>query len=810
MYSGRLAAALVPRLVLLPVPVWPVAPVRRSRQAGRQAGRRSGSARAGRGGGKAARAQTPSARRGAAGLVWALQSETHYQLSALVGQMDEIRRLQAERAAGKVALGPKAAGFDDDLYGQDQTSYSLQEQGEDDDDDEAAAAGMEVDVGSRATRSGRARVDHSRDAAAAGPRGVCAVVMRLNSSMPRSPALRIRNGGNGVFLFMFLIGLICRVSALNSLSPTRRNLLGGNSRRATFLHARASLPTSKKTGTKKKVASSKPDSVEETLAELMRMIETLDQRMNAPNFSDGSGAAEKDQTDLLNGVVRIYCTHSPPNFSMPWQRLKQEFSTSTGFVIGAKQILTNAHAVEFGSLIQVKRRESEDKFVASVVAVGHECDLAILTVEDESFWKDLYPLKIGAVPDLQEEVSVVGYPVGGDSISISSGVVSRIEMQEYAQASAQLLAIQIDAAINPGNSGGPVVNTNNEVIGVAFQSLSEEDIENIGYVVPSSVINHFLNDVAKHGSYSGVSSLGVRMQGMENEVLRRYHGMKPSDTGALILATAPLSPASAVLEKNDVLLAVDGIRVANDCTIPFRDGNFKERVQVNYHFTQRFANDVVTLDILRAKKRIAVKVPLWVPKRLVPRTLTQKNVVNTTTNQGTGSKGSIVGGVPSYMIIGGLVMMTLSQEYLSVEFDPEHMGDFERWTEELRLLALADAPQPEHGEEVVILSQVISHTCNIGYETYRNMHLKRFNGETVKSLKHLKELVDLSLRGVNSTKAAKAAKKDAAPLVFEFASGQLLVLEAEAALTAQAVIASEHFIPTSSTTVTLCSDDFRM
>ena len=60
---------------------------------------------------------------------------------------------------------------------------------------------------------------------------------------------------------------------------------------------------------------------------------------------------------------------------------------------------------------------------------------------------------------------VVGFPVGGDSISISSGVVSRIEMQEYAQASAELLAIQIDAAINPGNSGGPVVNNRNEVIG---------------------------------------------------------------------------------------------------------------------------------------------------------------------------------------------------------------------------------------------------------------------------------------------------------------------------------------------------------
>ena len=51
---------------------------------------------------------------------------------------------------------------------------------------------------------------------------------------------------------------------------------------------------------------------------------------------------------------------------------------------------------------------------------------------------------------MMQDVSVIGFPVGGDSISISSGVVSRIEMQEYAQASAELLAIQIDAAINPG------------------------------------------------------------------------------------------------------------------------------------------------------------------------------------------------------------------------------------------------------------------------------------------------------------------------------------------------------------------------
>ena len=266
--------------------------------------------------------------------------------------------------------------------------------------------------------------------------------------------------------------------------------------------------------------------------------------------------------------------------------------------------------------MQVKKRQSEDKYVASVVAIGHECDLAILAVEDETFWLDLNPLQFGELPDLLEDVSVVGYPVGGDSISISSGVVSRIEMQEYAQASAELLAIQIDAAINPGNSGGPVVNQDNLVIGVAFQSLSQEEIENIGYVVPVNVINHFLDDVTRHGQFSGICSLGVRLQGMENLDLRNYFKLNPDETGVLVLDAAPLSPAARVLKKGDVILAIDGIRVANDATIPFRKGSLKERVQLSYYITQKFAGETVALSILRGGKRKIIDVMLWIPQKV--------------------------------------------------------------------------------------------------------------------------------------------------------------------------------------------------
>lgn len=65
----------------------------------------------------------------------------------------------------------------------------------------------------------------------------------------------------------------------------------------------------------------------------------------------------------------------------------------------------------------------------------------------------------------QDDVLCVGFPVGGDTISVTSGVISRIEVTTYTQASAELLGIQIDAAINGGNSGGPAFNRDGECVG---------------------------------------------------------------------------------------------------------------------------------------------------------------------------------------------------------------------------------------------------------------------------------------------------------------------------------------------------------
>ncbi len=67
---------------------------------------------------------------------------------------------------------------------------------------------------------------------------------------------------------------------------------------------------------------------------------------------------------------------------------------------------------------------------------------AMLTVSNDEFWEDVTPVEFGSLPRLQDAVTVVGYPIGGDTISVTSGVVSRIEVTSYVHGATELLGVQ--------------------------------------------------------------------------------------------------------------------------------------------------------------------------------------------------------------------------------------------------------------------------------------------------------------------------------------------------------------------------------
>ena len=230
----------------------------------------------------------------------------------------------------------------------------------------------------------------------------------------------------------------------------------------------------------------------------------------------GRSSKASDFSDMMSDpVVKVYTAYSSQHPAMPWTNKAQEEATGSGFSIrhdGALCIVTNAHVVADATYVEVRKAGDARKYVATRLKVAHECDLATLQVEDARFWEGVTPLKLGAMPSLQDEVAVVGYPEGGEGVSITQGVVSRIEIQRYAHSGTSLLAVQIDAAINPGNSGGPALNAKGEVVGVAFQLQQES--QNIGYVIPVPTIQHFLADAVQGdpSRCAGFCSLGIFWQ----------------------------------------------------------------------------------------------------------------------------------------------------------------------------------------------------------------------------------------------------------------------------------------------------------
>jgi S1-C subfamily serine protease len=387
---------------------------------------------------------------------------------------------------------------------------------------------------------------------------------------------------------------------------------------------------------------------------------------------------------LSSSVVKIFTVSVKPNYYQPWQMRTQKFSTGSGVIIDGHYILTAAHVVSNAVYLQVKKNTNPDKFIAHTKWISHDADLALLELEDATFFDDTQSLSLGEMPERQDGVAVYGYPQGGNEISITQGIISRIEQTVYVHSDFDLLALQIDAAINPGNSGGPVFNQEGDIIGIAMQSLSSAD--NIGYLVPSGVIQHFLDDI-KDKRYDGFPDDGLYIQTMENEKLRQHYQMKDR-SGILITQVVKGSSCDGYVKKDDVLLQIDGIDVANDATI-LVEGN--GRVAANYLIRNHHIGDTFELTLLREGQILQVNVPAKHMVTLIPFEHEKR---------------------PKYLIFGGVVFMPLSKNYL-----------FEwgrNWVQKapIRFVDLSkngNFPK-EDNEEVVFVQSVLSDRENSGYE----------------------------------------------------------------------------------------------
>lgn len=409
------------------------------------------------------------------------------------------------------------------------------------------------------------------------------------------------------------------------------------------------------------------------------------------------------------GIVKIEVALHHYDYATPWLSGRFGTANGTGFLVGPGLFMTNAHVVANAERIYISPYADARKFRAHVKHVAHDADLALVEVEEKEAFTDVPRLEFSdRLPKLEDSVRAIGYPIGGNRLSVTRGIVSRIDSIPYSHPRNQdHLSIQVDAAINPGNSGGPVL-MGDKVIGVAFQGLL--DANSTGYVIPLPVIDRFLKDV-QDGQYDGYVDLGVKFLPLENVGMRKHYNIQDDAVGALVSNVVVGGTCDGVLKPGDVVLAVNGHSVDNSAMIEL-DG---ERVSLEELAERAFNGDKLCFTILRGTEKQEVEATL--------KPLPANDI-----------SGNEYDKRPRYVVFAGLVFQPLQLNVIQAHrlADADFMVEVDDFINKGGF---------REKEDIVVLTKTLPDEVNARFKGYGRRIVTKVNGEEVKGLSHLYSLL---------------------------------------------------------------------
>ncbi len=428
--------------------------------------------------------------------------------------------------------------------------------------------------------------------------------------------------------------------------------------------------------------------------------------------------------EIRDSVVKIHTTSRAPNFSRPWTKANPTKSSGSGVIIEVDStrfgldadiplILTNAHVVRYASQIYVQPNQTTDRYQAEVVAISPGMDLAVLQLDDSEVLAENSSLALAEdLPSVKDAVNAYGFPVGGDDLSVTEGIVSRIEFAKF-YFDAAGVRIQVDAALNPGNSGGPAV-ADGLVVGLVFSGIRTAD--NIGYLIPATEIRVFLEDV-EDGKYDGKPMLLDDFQSAENEALRARVGLT-KETAGIVVTRPHQEDDDYPLKRWDVLTHIGPHALDNQGMVRVRDDL---RLRFPHFIREVVVDGKVPVKILRQGESSELNLPVvYERERLLPQ---------------------LKYDYPEYAIIGPLVTSTLSHEYAQAALLSKRGITTLAYRENPMLSRFTDAPAFPGEELVIVTNRMFPHPIKKGYDSPTLNVIAKVNEEPVKNLAHFVELI---------------------------------------------------------------------
>lgn len=430
-------------------------------------------------------------------------------------------------------------------------------------------------------------------------------------------------------------------------------------------------------------------------------------------FSSGSAYADDE---VSRSVVKIIVTKRSPDLSKPWTKQSPREVYGSGVIMNDGRILTNSHVIAYADQIYVQPYQSTEKISCRILFQAPGVDLALLKPEDESLLEDYPGLALADyLPEIKSTVNVYGYPIGGKEMSVTEGIISRIEYGRVFYDSSALM-IQVDAALNSGNSGGAAV-SDGKMVGVVCSKLVSA--ENIGYIIPAEEVNIFLTDCAD-GTYDGQYMLrGVNMQTTENDALRKRLGIEKETTGIMVNSITNIDP-DFPLKPYDLITHIGPNEIDNEGNVRI---NERLRLSSSYLIPRAAKDGKVEMTVFREGRSMKIDVPASIESQDLIR-----------------FKGFTY---PRYFIYGPIVFTEVPYIEVRQIYAQEKALLFFTATGSPIITRMNDTVAFEGEELVGVFSPMFSHRITKGYNTKATGMgiVSHVNDVPVKNLAHLVEML---------------------------------------------------------------------
>ena len=420
---------------------------------------------------------------------------------------------------------------------------------------------------------------------------------------------------------------------------------------------------------------------------------------------------------IKTSVMRINSTQQSWNLGQPWEKNPPDQRRALAAIVAPQRVIITSELVADATYLEFESPDGTQFAQAKVLAVDYEANLALLgpasEKEGNALFENTKPLEIAEPSRIGGVLEILQIEDNGQEL-LTPGNLQSIDVSSNFLPGHGFLTYQVKASMQSAASSYSLpVLSRGKLSGVLISYSSKDQLCN---VASTDIVSRFLKE-STHGEYKGFPSLGISLARTEDSSFRQWLKLNGDQGGLYINSVSKGGAAeSAGITKGDVLLAIDGHVID-------RRGYYQHPAYGSVFWGhlvrgEKSTGDSISLSLLRDGKPLEIKATLTrddESTKLVP-------AYN-------------FGKAPNFLIKGGLVFQELSRPLL------ESFG--ENWEARAPLDFLDALENPEKYDSkvdrIIFLSGSIPTPATVGYESLRNLIVRKVNGKEIKNMKGLME-----------------------------------------------------------------------